>query len=92
MWITNGPEAQVLIVYVKTDLHAGPKGITALIIEKGMKGFSTGKKLDKLGMRSSNTCELIFDNCIVPSFLFIDFRRKYFGKRKQRRLCFDEWP
>ena len=66
MWITNGPDADTLIVYAKTDLSAGSKGITAFIIEKSMAGFSTGKKLDKLGMRWSNTCELIFKNCPVP--------------------------
>jgi isovaleryl-CoA dehydrogenase len=66
MWITNGPDADTLIVYAKTDLSAGSKGITAFIVEKTMLGFSTGKKLDKLGMRGSNTCELIFKNCPVP--------------------------
>jgi len=65
-WITNGPDANVLIVYAKTDPSAGSKGITAFLIEKGMRGFSTGPKLDKLGMRGSNTCELIFDNVEVP--------------------------
>ncbi|MEZ5647606.1 MAG: isovaleryl-CoA dehydrogenase [Alphaproteobacteria bacterium] len=66
MWITNGPDADVLVVYAKTDVAAGPRGITAFIIEKGMKGFSTAQKLDKLGMRGSNTCELVFENCEVP--------------------------
>lgn len=66
MWITNGPDAHVLIVYAKTDLHAGSKGITAFIIEKDMRGFSTAQKLDKLGMRGSNTCELVFEDCEVP--------------------------
>ncbi len=66
MWITNGPDADTLVVYAKTDVSAGPKGITAFLIEKGMEGFSTGKKLDKLGMRGSNTSELIFENCEVP--------------------------
>jgi len=65
-WITNGPDADVLVVYAKTDLSAGPHGITAFLIEKGMKGFTTGPKLDKLGMRGSNTCELIFEDCEVP--------------------------
>jgi isovaleryl-CoA dehydrogenase len=65
MWITNGPDADVLIVYAKTDPDAGSKGITAFLIEKGMKGFSTAQKLDKLGMRGSNTCELVFENCVV---------------------------
>lgn len=67
MWITNGPDADTLVVYAKTDLDAGPRGITAFIIEKSMAGFSTGLKLDKLGMRGSNTGELIFDNCEVPA-------------------------
>ena len=66
MWITNGPDADPLVVYAKTDISAGPKGITAFLIEKDMAGFSTGKKLDKLGMRGSNTSELIFENCEVP--------------------------
>ena len=66
MWITNGPVADTLVVYAKTDAAAGPRGITAFIIEKGMKGFSTAQKLDKLGMRGSDTCELVFDNCEVP--------------------------
>ena len=66
MWITNGPDADTLVVYAKTDVSAGPKGITAFLIEKGMEGFSTGKKLDKLGMRGSNTSELTFENCEVP--------------------------
>jgi isovaleryl-CoA dehydrogenase len=66
MWITNGPDAETLVVYAKTDPQAGPKGITAFIIEKGMKGFSTAQKLDKLGMRGSNTCELVFQDCEVP--------------------------
>ena len=66
MWITNGPDATTLVVYAKTDLEAGPQGITAFLIERGMAGFSTGEKLDKLGMRGSNTCELIFEDCEVP--------------------------
>ncbi|MFB9146159.1 isovaleryl-CoA dehydrogenase [Halomonas alkalicola] len=66
MWITNGPDAHVLVVYAKTDPAAGSKGITAFIIEKGMPGFSTAQKLDKLGMRGSNTCELVFQDCAVP--------------------------
>ena len=66
MWITNGPDATTLVVYAKTDLEAGPRGITAFLIERGMAGFSTGDKLDKLGMRGSNTCELIFEDCEVP--------------------------
>jgi isovaleryl-CoA dehydrogenase len=67
MWITNGPDANVLVVYAKTDPEAGSKGITAFLIEKGMKGFSTAQKLDKLGMRGSNTCELVFQDCEVPA-------------------------
>lgn len=66
MWITNGPDADVLVVYAKTDKTAGSKGITAFIIEKGYPGFSTAQKLDKLGMRGSNTCELVFQDCEVP--------------------------
>jgi len=66
MWITNGPIAETLVVYAKTDPEAGPKGITAFLIEKGMKGFSTHQKLDKLGMRGSDTCELVFEECEVP--------------------------
>lgn len=66
MWVTNGPDANVLVVYGKTDKEAGSHGITAFLIEKGMPGFSTAQKLDKLGMRGSNTCELVFDNCEVP--------------------------
>ncbi|XJO72764.1 hypothetical protein BDV3_003840 [Batrachochytrium dendrobatidis] len=66
-WITNGPDANVLVVYAKTDINSGPKGITAFLIEKGFKGFTTSPKLDKLGMRGSNTCELVFDNCEVPA-------------------------
>ena len=66
MWITNGPVADVLIVYAKTDMAAGSRGITAFIIERGMKGFSSSPKLDKFGMRGSDTCELVFDNCDVP--------------------------
>jgi len=66
MWITNGPEANVLVVYAKTDPDAGARGITAFIVEKTFKGFSTAQKLDKLGMRGSNTCELVFDDCEVP--------------------------
>jgi len=65
-WITNGPHAETLIVYGKTDPDAGPRGITAFLIERGMAGFSTAPKLDKLGMRGSDTCELIFEDCEVP--------------------------
>jgi isovaleryl-CoA dehydrogenase len=67
MWITNGPDADVLVVYAKTDPAADARGITAFLIERGFKGFSTAQKLDKLGMRGSNTCELIFQDCEVPA-------------------------
>jgi isovaleryl-CoA dehydrogenase len=66
MWITNGPDAETLVVYAKTDPAAGPRGITAFLVEKGFGGFSTAQKLDKLGMRGSNTCELVFQDCEVP--------------------------
>jgi isovaleryl-CoA dehydrogenase len=66
MWITNGPDADVVVVYAKTDPAAGPRGITAFIVEKGFAGYSTAQKLDKLGMRGSSTCELVFENCFVP--------------------------
>ncbi|XP_010425956.1 PREDICTED: isovaleryl-CoA dehydrogenase, mitochondrial isoform X1 [Camelina sativa] len=72
MWCTNGPSAETLIVYAKTDTKAGSKGITAFIIEKGMDGFSTAQKLDKLGMRGSDTCELVFENCFVPEENILD--------------------
>jgi isovaleryl-CoA dehydrogenase len=67
MWITNGPDADVLVVYAKTTPAAGSKGITAFIVEKGLRGFSTAQKLDKLGMRGSNTCELVFEGCEVAA-------------------------
>jgi isovaleryl-CoA dehydrogenase len=66
MWITNGPDANVLVVYARTGKQSGSHGITAFLVEKGMKGFSTAQKLDKLGMRGSNTCELVFEECRVP--------------------------
>ncbi len=66
MWITNGPDADTLVVYAKTDPDSGPRGITAFLVEKGFAGFSTAQKLDKLGMRGSNTCELVFEDCEVP--------------------------
>jgi isovaleryl-CoA dehydrogenase len=66
MWITNGPNADVLVVYAKTDPEAGSRGITAFLIERNFKGFSTHQKLDKLGMRGSNTCELVFQDCEIP--------------------------
>jgi isovaleryl-CoA dehydrogenase len=66
-WITNGPDATTLVVYAKTDPAAGPKGVTAFLIERGMAGFTTSAKLDKLGMRGSNTCELVFTDCVVPA-------------------------
>jgi isovaleryl-CoA dehydrogenase len=67
MWITNGPHADVTVVYAKTDPAAGPRGITAFLVEKGFRGFSTAQKLDKLGMRGSDTCELLFEDCEVPA-------------------------
>lgn len=68
MWITNGPEADVLIVYMRTaGKEAGSRCMTAFLVEKGMPGFSTAQKLDKLGMRGSNTCELVFENCVIPA-------------------------
>ena len=67
MWITNGPDADILVIYAKTDPEAGPRGITAFIVEKDFPGFSTAEKLDKLGMRGSNTCELVFSDCEVPA-------------------------
>ncbi|EXJ09628.1 Acyl-CoA dehydrogenase, short-chain specific [Nitrincola nitratireducens] len=66
MWITNGPDANVYVIYAKTDLQAGPKGITAFIVERDTEGFTQAQKLDKLGMRGSNTCELVFQDCKVP--------------------------
>ena len=66
MWITNGPHADTVFVYAKTDVNAGSRGITAFLVEKGFKGFSTAQKLDKLGMRGSDTCELVFEECEVP--------------------------
>jgi isovaleryl-CoA dehydrogenase len=67
MWITNGPDAHTFVVYAKTDIAAGAKGMTAFIVERGTPGFSQAQKLDKLGMRSSNTCELVFQDCEVPA-------------------------
>lgn len=66
MWITNGPDAHTYVIYAKTDIHAGPRGITAFIVERDTPGFSRAQKLDKLGMRGSNTCELVFEDCRVP--------------------------
>lgn len=66
MWITNGPEAETYVIYAKTDVNGGSRGITAFIVERGFSGFSQAQKLDKLGMRSSNTCELVFEDCEVP--------------------------
>ncbi|MQX53854.1 isovaleryl-CoA dehydrogenase [Alcanivorax sediminis] len=67
MWITNGPDAHTYVIYAKTDTSAGPKGITAFIVERDSPGFSRAQKLDKLGMRGSNTCELVFEDCAVPA-------------------------
>ncbi|MCE9844946.1 isovaleryl-CoA dehydrogenase [Vibrio antiquarius] len=66
MWITNGPDADIVVLYAKTDVSAGSRGITAFIVERNVEGFSHAQKLDKLGMRGSNTCELVFNNCVVP--------------------------
>lgn len=66
MWITNGPDADVVVLYAKTDVSAGSRGITAFIIERNFAGFTHAQKLDKLGMRGSNTCELVFNHCVVP--------------------------
>jgi isovaleryl-CoA dehydrogenase len=66
MWITNGPVSETFVIYAKTDMEAGPRGMTAFIVEKGFKGFSQAQKLDKLGMRGSDTCELVFQDCEVP--------------------------
>jgi isovaleryl-CoA dehydrogenase len=66
MWITNGPDAHTIVVYARTDKDAGSKGVTAFIVEQDMPGYSTAQKLDKLGMRGSNTCELVFENCAIP--------------------------
>ena len=67
MWITNGPDADTFVIYAKTDANAGAKGISAFIVEAGTPGFTTAQKIDKLGMRGSSTCELVFDNCRVPA-------------------------
>jgi len=67
MWITNGPDADTYVIYARTDANAGSKGITAFIVERGFTGFSQAQKLDKLGMRGSNTCELVFEDCEVPA-------------------------
>jgi isovaleryl-CoA dehydrogenase len=67
MWITNGPDADVMVIYAKNDLEAGPRGITAFLVEKGFKGFSVAQKLDKMGMRGSHTGELVFQDCEVPA-------------------------
>ena len=85
MWITNGPHAETLVVYAKTDPAAGARGITAFLIEKGMKGFSTAQKLDKLGMRGSDTCELVFADCEVPA-------ENVLGARRRRRQHPDVRP
>ena len=72
MWITNGPDADVLVVYAKTSPEKNQHGISAFIVERDFPGFSRGTKLDKLGMRGSNTCELIFEDCEVPGWLAWD--------------------
>lgn len=73
MWITNGPDADTYVIYAKTDVKAGPKGITAFLVERGFAGFSQAQKLDKLGMRGSNTCELVFQDCEVPEENILGF-------------------
>ena len=73
MWITNGPDADTYVIYAKTDIHAGSKGITAFLVERGFKGFNQAQKLDKLGMRGSNTCELVFQDCEVPEENILGF-------------------
>ena len=73
MWITNGPDADTYVIYAKTDIHAGSKGITAFLVERGFKGFSQAQTLDKLGMRGSNTCELVFQDCEVPEENILGF-------------------
>lgn len=87
-WITNGPDADVLVVYARTNPNAAKKqhGITAFLIEKGFEGFSTAQKLDKLGMRGSNTCELIFQDCKVPGECIKNYERN--GVRIINSLCF----
>ncbi|MFT5181966.1 MAG: isovaleryl-CoA dehydrogenase [Alphaproteobacteria bacterium] len=72
MWITNGPVSDTYVIYAKTDPDAGPRGITAFLVERGFKGFSTAQKLDKLGMRGSDTCELVFEDCEVPEENVLD--------------------
>jgi isovaleryl-CoA dehydrogenase len=72
MWITNGPVSDTYVIYAKTDPEAGPRGLTAFIVERGFKGFSTAQKLDKLGMRGSDTCELVFEDCEVPEENVLD--------------------
>jgi isovaleryl-CoA dehydrogenase len=73
MWITNGPDADTYVIYAKTDTSAGSRGITAFIVERGFSGFSQAQKLDKLGMRGSNTCELVFEDCEVPAENILGF-------------------
>ena len=73
MWITNGPDADTYVIYAKTDINGGSKGITAFLVERGFKGFSQAQKLDKLGMRGSNTCELVFQDCEVPEENILGF-------------------
>jgi len=73
MWITNGPDADTYVIYAKTDVNGGSKGITAFIVERGFEGFTQAQKLDKLGMRGSNTCELVFQDCPVPAENILGF-------------------
>ena len=83
MWITNGPDADTLVVYAKTEPELGARGVTAFLVEKGMKGFSTAQKLDKLGMRGSHTGELVFENVEVPA-------DNVLGSAERRRQGADE--
>ncbi len=81
----DAPQADVLVVYAKTDASAGPRGITAFLIEKGMPGFRTAQKLDKLGMRGSDTCELVFENCEVR--IGAGVRQLGYDARQRRGRC-----
>ena len=85
MWITNGPEASTFVIYAKTDSQAGSRGITAFIVERDTPGFSRSAKLDKLGMRGSNTCELVFEDCEVPA-------ENILGQEERRSACADVRP
>lgn len=101
-WITNGPVASTLVVYAKTSPERGSRGITAFIVENGFEGFSTHQKLDKFGMRGSDTCELVFENCLVPNgmtrkpparpvSLTITITREHTGEGRRRRRSPHVW-